>query len=440
MLSRPVPAPASSSPAPGAALVPPPGNPRFPLLDAMRGIAAVMIVLSHTAGVSQFATENALGAYAARLNMGVTLFFLLSGFLLYRPFVAARLNGRPPIRIRDYTRRRILRIVPAYWVALTLLALWPGLMGLWTGEWWRYYLFAQIYAEETTLLGIPPAWSLCVEISFYLALPFIAAGLARLTRGRDRRSAVRTELAALACVALAAMAFRTYMQITGGSYVVLNTLPAFIDWFAYGMMLAILSVSWQGREEHSPVLRQIVRRPWLPWLVFLLPFWVVSTQLDLPRGFFLIYNTWNYFGEHVLYAVCVALLLLPAIFGDTAGGWPRRLLATPALGWVGLVSYGIFLYHAPLLLEINAAGATEWIPGSNYFSITAVTLAAAAACAAASYYLVERPALSFKEGFRLRSRRSASLASVPEATVATARQAAGLSGSASAASRASGSA
>jgi peptidoglycan/LPS O-acetylase OafA/YrhL len=147
------------------------------------------------------------------------------------------------------------------WVALTLLALWPGLMGLWTGEWWRYYLFAQIYAEETTLLGIPPAWSLCVEISFYLALPFIAAGLGRLTRGRDRRSAVRTELAALACVALAAMAFRTYMQITGGSYVLLNTLPAFIDWFAYGMMLAILSVSWQGREEQSPVLRQIVRRP-----------------------------------------------------------------------------------------------------------------------------------------------------------------------------------
>jgi peptidoglycan/LPS O-acetylase OafA/YrhL len=419
------------------ALAPPPGNPRFPLLDAMRGIAAVMIVLCHTAGVSQFATDNPLGAYAARLNMGVTLFFLLSGFLLYRPFVAARLAGRPPIRIRDYTRRRVLRIVPAYWVALTLLALWPGLMGLWEGEWWRYYAFAQIYDQQTTLLGIPPAWSLCVEISFYLALPFLAAGLGWLTRGRDRRAAVRIELLVLAGVAVAAMCFRTYMQVSEGSYVLLNTLPAFIDWFAYGMIFAVLSVAWQGREHQSPVLRQVIARPWLPWLVFLLPFWVVSTQLDLPRGFFLVYNTWNYFGEHVLYALCVALLLVPAIFGDWAGGWPRRLLGTRVLGWVGLVSYGIFLYHSPLLVELNNAGAPGWIPGSGYLSLTAITLAVSLVAAAASYYLVERPALAFKDGFRPRRRRSAARATAPQGAAATARQAAGLSGSAPAASRAS---
>ena len=194
------------------ALTPPPGNPRFPLLDAMRGIAAAMILFGHAAGASGFAVDNALGAYAARLNMGVTLFFLLSGFLLYRPFIAARLQGRPPIRIRDYARRRVLRIVPAYWVALTLLALWPGLAGLWDGgTWWRYYAFSQIYWQESTLFGIPPAWSLCVEIAFYLALPFLAAGLARLGRGREPRVQVRRELLALGALALACMSFRTYM-------------------------------------------------------------------------------------------------------------------------------------------------------------------------------------------------------------------------------------
>jgi peptidoglycan/LPS O-acetylase OafA/YrhL len=424
------------------AVAPPAGNPRFPLLDAMRGIAAGMIVLCHTAGVSEFAVRNDLGAYAARLNMGVTLFFLLSGFLLYRPFIAARLQGRPPIRARDYTRRRVLRIVPAYWVALTVLALWPGLVGVFdgSGSWWRFYSFTQIYSEQTTLFGIPPAWSLCVEITFYLALPFLAAGLARLGRGRSPRDAVRIELAALAGIALACMGFRTYMQITGGTYVLLNTLLAFIDWFAYGMVLAVLSVWWQGREHGSRLLAPIVRRPWLPWLVFLVPFWVVSTQLDLPRGFFLIYNSWNYFGEHVLYALCAVLLLLPAIFGDTSGGWPRRLLALPALAWFGLVSYGVFLYHAPLLVEINAAGAAGWLPGSGYLSLTLVTLAVSTAVAAVSYYLVERPALSFKDGFRARRRASAARASAPDAERASARQAAGLSGSAPAASRASGSA
>jgi peptidoglycan/LPS O-acetylase OafA/YrhL len=408
-------APMAASPA----FTPPPGNPRFPLLDAMRGIAAGMIVLCHTAGVSTFSVENSLGAYAARLNMGVTLFFLLSGFLLYRPFVAARLQGRPRIRLRDYARRRVLRIVPGYWVALTLLALWPGLAGLWDGDtWWRYYTFTQTYWQESTLFGIPPAWSLCVEMSFYVALPFLAAALARLGRGREPRAQVRVELVALVAIALACMSFRTYMQITEGSYVLLNTLLAFIDWFAYGMILAVVSVWWQGREEESRVLGVIARRPWLPWLAFLVPFWFVATQLDLPRGFFLVYNSWNYLGEHVLYALCCALLLLPAVFGDAHGGWPRTMLAKPALAWFGLVSYGVFLYHAPLLVELNDAGAVDWIPGSNYISLTIVTFAVATACAAASYYLVERPALRFKDrrrgtptGSSSVSRRSAARAS-----------------------------
>jgi peptidoglycan/LPS O-acetylase OafA/YrhL len=65
--------------APSPALAPPPGNPRFPLLDAMRAFAALAIVMTHTAGVTQFNTDNPLGAYTARLNFGVTLFFLLSG-------------------------------------------------------------------------------------------------------------------------------------------------------------------------------------------------------------------------------------------------------------------------------------------------------------------------------------------------------------------------
>src|ERR671917_647212 len=169
----------------------------------MRALAAIAIVLTHTAGVSGFNTDNALGAYTARLNLGVTLFFLLSGFLLYRPFVAARLEGRPPVRIRDYTRRRILRIVPAYWTALTVLALWPGLPAIWDGEWWRSYTFTQIYWADSVVQGIFPAWTLCIEISFYLALPFIAVAIGRLVGTRWR-----VELAVLALLAGASVALR----------------------------------------------------------------------------------------------------------------------------------------------------------------------------------------------------------------------------------------
>lgn len=376
----------------------------------MRAVAALSIVFTHAAGVSGFNEANFFGGYTARLNFGVAIFFVLSGFLLYRPFVAARWEGRPRIRIRDYTRRRVLRIVPAYWVALVALALYPGLLGFWDGPWWRSFTFTQIYWRDSVVQGISPAWTLCVEISFYLALPFLAAAIGRLA-GRS----ARRELIALGALAAASVGLRTALQYAGGSYVLQITLACFLDWFAYGMALAVISVAWHGRESSSPVLSLIVRRPWVPWAAFLAAFTLVAYGLGLPRGFFLVYGNWNYLGEHLGYAVCALLLLLPAVFGDWAGGWPRRLLAHRLLAWLGLVSYGVFLYHAPIVLELHDHGADGWLPGSGYLSLTLPTLVLAVACAAASYYLVERRALRFKDarprGSSARRRRSAARAS-----------------------------
>jgi peptidoglycan/LPS O-acetylase OafA/YrhL len=101
--------------------------------------------------------------------------------------------------------------------------------------------------------------------------------------------------------------------------------------------------------------------------------------------------------EHFLFAVCAVLLLAPALFCDRKGGWPRRLLAAPTLAWFGLVSYGVFLYHGPLIAKIREAGADGWLPGSRLVSLSIVTLALTTALAAASYYLVERPILRFKD-------------------------------------------
>ncbi len=372
------------------ALAPPPGNPRFPLLDGMRAVAALLIVVTHASGASNFNTANPLGVYTARMNLGVTMFFLLSGFLLYRPFVAARREGRPPIRIRDFARRRALRIVPAYWVALTLLSIYPGLY-LFSDYWPRLYTFTQIYSARSTLAGIGPAWSLCIEASFYVALPFIALGIARL------RPSVRGEVGALIALAIGSLALRTYLHDTHGPPILQNTLLCYLDWFCWGMIMAVISVATHGREASSRSLTLIVRRPWVPWATAAVVFWVLSTRLELPRGFFAIYTDYNYFGEHVLYALVSLLLLLPAMFGGWAGGWPRRLVGLRVMAWLGLVSYAIFLYHLPIMGEINAHGAQGWLPGSGFLSLLLCTLAITIPIAAASYYVVERPALRLKE-------------------------------------------
>jgi peptidoglycan/LPS O-acetylase OafA/YrhL len=412
--------------APSPAVAPPPGNPRFPLLDSLRAIAAFAIVFTHTASVTNFNSDNYLGHFTARLNIGVALFFLLSGFLLYRPFVAARYEGRPPIRIRDYTRRRVLRIVPAYWVALTLLALWPGLIAFWDGPWWRSYLFTQIYYKEGIISqGIFPAWTLCIEISFYLALPFLAVAIGRIAKTR-----VGVELALLAALGGASMIVRSALQGAGGSYVLQNTLVCYLLWFAIGMAMAVISVAFWGRERETPVLRTIVARPWVCWVLAAIGFWVVSTQLGLSRTFFAQYSDASYQGEHVLFVVVSALFMLPAVFGDAAGGAIRTMLSWKWLAWLGLISYGVFLYHGPFVLWLAEQEADQWIPGSGYLSMTFVACAMSIVAAALSYYLVERPALRFKDrGSRRATSARAASRSEPDESAATARQAPALSGS-----------
>ena len=90
----------------------------------------------HAAGLGGtwgFGTRTAAADLTFQLKDGVTLFFVISGFLLYRPFVAARAAARTGPAPGKYARRRVLRIVPGYWVALTVLALVFGLPHVFSG-------------------------------------------------------------------------------------------------------------------------------------------------------------------------------------------------------------------------------------------------------------------------------------------------------------------
>jgi hypothetical protein len=158
---------------------------RFRLFDSMRALAALSWVLFHAAlfgGISL--RHSAIGSYAARLDVGVTMFFLISGFLLYRPFVRARFEERALPQVGAYAWRRFLRIVPAYWVALTVVALWLGLSYVFTFKNGPIlYGLAQIYDRGREETGIGQAWTLCVEISFYAFLPLWALAQRACGRG-----------------------------------------------------------------------------------------------------------------------------------------------------------------------------------------------------------------------------------------------------------------
>src|SRR3954462_4721816 len=98
----------------------------FPLFDSLRGLAWLMIFLVH--GVYQYAVvrpdvDPGWYRFAVHLDVAIPLFFAISGFLLYRPFVSHRIRGRR-VSVRAYAMRRLLRIVPAYWVALAVIVVW----------------------------------------------------------------------------------------------------------------------------------------------------------------------------------------------------------------------------------------------------------------------------------------------------------------------------
>jgi peptidoglycan/LPS O-acetylase OafA/YrhL len=379
------------------ALRPPPGNPRFPLVDGLRAVAALMVLVGHTSFISGFNGHGQLGLVVSRFDLGVSLFFIISGFLLYRPFVAARLDGRPAPGVLRYGRRRLLRIVPAYWLALTVLAIWPGLRGDVWSNFYVYYGFLQNLKVEWIGGGINTVWSLACEMQFYIVLPFLAIGASRLLEGRPARVQVRAELIGLAVLGAASFAVRMWAYHRSQTYpnTVSWTIGGTFFWFALGMALAVISARHHRAEVRPAPLRALDRRPWIAWVVAA-GLIAIVTHIGLPTTAPQVYTAGDWFWEHLLYGLIAVAIAVPATVAIAAPrSLPHRILAFRPVAWLGLISYGIFLWHHPLTEKF--VHVQDWVSQGSFILYTLVVAVTATACAAASYYLVERPLLRYKD-------------------------------------------
>jgi peptidoglycan/LPS O-acetylase OafA/YrhL len=248
---------------------------RFPLFDSLRAIAALCIFGTHAYFVLSSNASGPLQPYATRLDVGVYIFFAISGFLLYRPFVRARLREEGSPAVAAYAWRRLLRIGPAYWIALTIVAVWLGMRAVAEpGNAVWLYLFGQSYKSGgLAIAGLPQAWSLCVEAAFYLFLPIYALVM-RVLPVRTEAGRLRTELVGLATLAVAGFAFSGLASANGAvenfdRFPLHLTLPCYLEVFAVGMCFAVLSV-WYEERELPAWLRPIDRFPGLPWALALL--------------------------------------------------------------------------------------------------------------------------------------------------------------------------
>ena len=260
---------------------------------------------------------------------------------------------RPRPRLIDFLRRRALRIVPAYWLALTALAIFPGLVGVFTGDWWRYYGFLQIYSSVPLIriTGISVAWSLCIEVSFYLALPFYAALTRRFSAGMSAAGKVRFQLACLGLLGTASL------MLGWGAHGAATPplLLTFFDWFALGMGLGVVSVAVHGRAEKPRPVEWVSSHPGLCWASALAVYALLTALVANAPQHYELSRTRRLSNITRWPAVALALVA-PAVFGDRDGGWPRQVLSWRWMRWLGLISYGIFLWHLPLLMWLYGHG------------------------------------------------------------------------------------
>ncbi|MBY0440785.1 MAG: acyltransferase [Mycobacteriaceae bacterium] len=316
---------------------------RVASLTGVRAVAALLVVGTHAAYTTGKYTHGYLGLMGSRLEIGVPIFFVLSGFLLFRPWVRAVVAGGPAPSLTRYTTRRVRRIMPAY--LITVLAAYliysfrmagPNPGHTWSGL-IRNLTLTQIYTDgylgAYLHQGLTQMWSLAVEASFYLVLPLLAYVLLVLICRRCWRP--RQLLTALLVLGAISPVWLILVHTTGwlpdGARL---WLPTYLVWFIGGMLLAVLQAMDVRCYAFAAIPLAIVC-----YLIVSTP--IAGAPTTSPPGLIAA------LAKAIFYAVIATLAVAPlALVGaEDAPGWYIRLLASKPMVWLGEISYEIFLIH-----------------------------------------------------------------------------------------------
>jgi len=348
----------------------------LPAVEGMRACAAMGVVVTHVA----FQTGHSSGASGrlyTRFDLAVAVFFALSGFLLWRGHAAAArgIEARP--RTGHYLRARVVRIMPAYLVAVVvILTLLPDADHAGATVWLANLTLTQIYVPLTLTAGLTQMWSLSVEFAFYLALPVLALLARRLPVG----ARVPT-IAALAALSWGWAWLPFVAGHTGSGASPLNWPPAFFSWFAAGMLLA----EWVHTRVGLP--HRLARRRILMAGVAVLAYLVAASPVAGPQG--LIPGTAAQFAVKTAAGALVALALVAPLVLDRPDT-PHQVLGSTAMVTLGRWSYGLFIWHLAALAMVFPVLGTFPFTG-RMPQVLVLTLLFGFAIAAVSYALVESP-------------------------------------------------
>ena len=388
--------------------------PVFPVLDTLRAVGALAVLTTHTSfQTGEYLGNGVWGTMLARLDVGVAIFFVLSGFLLSRAWLVRAATGLPRPAIGTYYEKRALRILPVYLVAVVVAYLFVGGNETAGGrDWASSFLLLDSFTGKSLPYGLTHMWSLAVEASFYLVLPLLMLAV----RGRRRRRGLAILLACMVVVNLLWLALAPAVDgdVAGSPGL---WLPAYLTWFVAGIALAAAHVRHQ-QGSTSRVLRQVVslgRQPGVCWSIASGLLLVAATPLAGPT-LLEASSVAQAVTKHLLYAGIGTLLVLSGVF-TTPGAYERTMTWAP-LRHLGHISYSIFCIHLAVLAGAFHLTAVDVFTGHG-LRVWATTVALSLLASEVLYRLVEMPALRLKG--RLRRRESAATRASKQDTTATTR-------------------
>ena len=403
-------------------------------MDGIRAVAVVLILAVHAWGFSGGPGMTLVIPFTNRVldltrimvytQVGVDLFFVLSGYLLAQHWIRADLQGKPRPSVRAYLRQRFFRIAPAYYatIFLTLLFFVPkfiapetvysahGAFGLLAHATFTQYYFP-ISAGSWGVLG--QLWTLTVEVSFYLILPVLVLFFLRY---RWLVSFPVIVIVTFGWLYLSKNALGPLVRLLLEQFSPAGMAPEPIRWilskqlpgqlihFALGMILANLFVRAQLGMAREGALR-VITHPWAGKAYFVVGVaatlagmqWVSTVASRYGYAYAKLVTEPGarvaYYLAEVPFAFSFTLIIAGVVFG---GPWLQAAFGFTPLRLIGILGYSIYLWHVPVLYLFSAFPSIAALPPPQRFAVLLPAAAAILLVLSAGFYLaVEKPFILF---------------------------------------------
>lgn len=384
-------------------------------IEGLRGAAAMSVLLGHVSIHldAKLAVNSVVQKLIGTLGEGLTLFFCLSGFLLYRPFATSVLSGSVSPSVRRYLVNRFLRIYPAYMVIFCLVSFVFGLayvtsvpelsgvsgadgtLGRMTSPLAiiNNLFLVHTLVPSTLKTGLGVSWSLTVEICFYFSLPLLYLAARYIGRRTSRLLAAFSPglllvVIGTVCRLVASRAdhgttAHIFFEDWGANWhaVIARSLLAQADLFGFGMIAAAVLVGLDGKSL------AVVTRRRLRWSILIFGA-VVAGGLRFDRD-----------GAYaVFFSTLIIFVLTPTTIGRL--GTLPMILEWRVFRWLGLISYSVYLWHVPVIWFVarrswSATGNGLSALLFNFLVVAAITIF----LSSITYRFVELPGLRLKTRF-----------------------------------------